>query len=156
MLLHYLPLSLKDLKTPNLYMVDLVFSSKHRRVLAQRKKGGWLISASRGKLDVEAVREAEAGRPDHVPSFYCSPIVFCDQGVDKCCHQDSAKISSDTKPKPASKRHEMLRPTSNFRLVLFRQWYNQAPDSETVRPEPEFPKGTIKQCSGNDTIRHYV
>jgi hypothetical protein len=71
-------------------------------------------------VDIEAVWKAETGGPDHVPSFYCSAVVFCDQGVDKRCHQDSAKISPNTEPKPASERHEMLRSSGDFRLVLLR------------------------------------
>jgi len=41
--------------------------------LSEVKKGP--ISISRKKLDVEAIRKAETGGPDYVPSFYRPPTV---------------------------------------------------------------------------------
>jgi hypothetical protein len=46
--------------------------------------------------------------------------VFRNQIVDECCHQDLGEISPNAEPKSASKCHEMLRSTGDFRLALFR------------------------------------
>lgn len=53
--------------------------------------------------------------------------VFCNQIVDECCHQDLGEICSNAEAKPASKCHEMLCSTGDFRLSLYRQRPNQNP-----------------------------
>lgn len=45
-----------------------------RKTLSSEVKKG-PISISRKKLDVEAIRKAETGGPDYVPSFYRPPTV---------------------------------------------------------------------------------